>query len=119
MLSQRSSTSLMRSSTVNCCNFVSIVRASFVGTQIGYAAAARKPLRFSAEFRDFGIRSTTPSACLENRNHVGAVLELVQGVCPGLHHFPALPQMPRPVAGASVRIAHRVRELVLDEIRPE
>ena len=64
MLSQRSSTSLMRSSTVNCCNFVSMTRASFPGTQIGHAAAVRKPPRFSAGFLEFGIRSTPASACL-------------------------------------------------------
>src|SRR3984893_13577646 len=40
-----------------------------------------------------GIRCSRRSACLENRNHVGAVLALVQVIRPGLHHFTALRQM--------------------------
>ena len=36
------------------------------------------------------MRCSRRSACLENRNHVGAVLERVQVIRPGLHHFPAL-----------------------------
>ncbi len=54
MLSQRSSTSLMRSSTVNCCNFVSMVGASFFGIPIKYAAAVRMPRCIPAGFLELG-----------------------------------------------------------------
>jgi hypothetical protein len=62
------------------------------------------------------MQQIAASACLENRNQVGAVLELFQVIRPGLHHSPALCQMRRPVVSASIRIANRKRELVFDEI---
>src|SRR5277367_1425160 len=119
MLSQRSSTSLMRSSTVNCSNFVSMIRASLFGTRIGYAAAVRMPRRNSARILEFGMRCSRLLTRLENRNHLGAVLQPVQVILPGPYHFAALLQMRRPVVSASIRIAHRMRKLMLDEIRSE
>jgi hypothetical protein len=45
--------------------------------------------------------------------------QLVQVICPSLHHLFSLREMSRTVVGAAVRIADGMRQLVLDKIRPK